>query len=49
MNINIELPAELHKRLRVEAASRGVFLQGLVVEILSKSVKIVAPAKRIGA
>ncbi len=43
---NEELPDELQKRLRVEAAKRGVTKKDLVIEILGAAVAIIAPAKK---
>jgi hypothetical protein len=34
--INVDLPADLHRRLKVLAAERGTSLKAVVVELLEK-------------
>lgn len=34
-NINITIPAELHKQLKIEAATRNMPLKALIIAILS--------------
>tara|TARA_Y100000031_G_C8047787_1_gene304720 strand:- start:480 stop:596 length:117 start_codon:yes stop_codon:yes gene_type:complete len=35
-NINIEIPDELHKRLKITSAKKGVSLKERVIELLKK-------------
>ncbi len=39
MNINIELPDDLHKRLKVEAAVNSKTIKQLIIEYLQGEVK----------
>ncbi len=39
MNINIEVPDELHKRLKVEAALSSKTIKQLIIEYLEGEVK----------
>lgn len=46
--IHVDLPREVHRRLRVKAALEDVSLQALVVHVLSQAVKDVdLPADRV--
>ena len=38
MRINIELPDNLHRRLKIEAAEKGMTLKGLIIETLIEAV-----------
>ena len=42
-NINYTIPWELHRRLQVEAARRGVTLHQLVIELLDAALQEAAP------
>ena len=35
-NINIELDEELHKKLKLKAVEKGMFLKDYVIEVLAK-------------
>lgn len=37
MNINYEVPDELHRRLKVAAAERGMTLKALIIELLESA------------
>ncbi|MBR9692538.1 hypothetical protein GOV07_01260 [Candidatus Woesearchaeota archaeon] len=39
MNINIEIPNELHKRIKLEATLKSVTLKELVIASLEKKAK----------
>jgi len=39
MNINIEVPAELHTRLKLKAIKEDKTIEQVLVELLSKRVK----------
>jgi predicted HicB family RNase H-like nuclease len=37
VNINIEVPEEIHKKIKILAATKGVSLKDLIVESLEES------------
>ena len=38
-NINIEIPAELHKRIKVEAAMKGQTIKEIIIKTLENEAK----------
>jgi predicted HicB family RNase H-like nuclease len=38
-NINIELPPDIHKKLKLKAVSEGKTIEQLLIEVLNKRVK----------
>lgn len=39
VNINIHIPDELHKRIKLEAAKREITIKELMIEVLNKKTK----------
>jgi|TARA_R110000744_G_scaffold212555_1_gene331512 predicted HicB family RNase H-like nuclease len=40
MNINYQIPDDLHSRLKIEAARRGITLKALIIDVLSKGLEL---------
>ena len=38
-NINVEIPEEVHKKLKVACAMKGISLKQAIIELLEKKVK----------
>ena len=47
MNINMPIPEGLHRRLKIEAARRGVHLRVLVIDLLDEGLRREDDAERL--